>query len=334
MPLVIPARYRRARAGRYHANVSIVPANVFRFITQSIADRFRETVSGSRSGTPGWALDMAEGTDEGLFGPNSAVWEVHGSVSTLVGGIRALLLQAAHPAALAGVAEHSRYESDPLGRLAGTTRWLTVTTFGATEVVAREAARVNAMHAHVAGRFADKTGEQRPYAARDPRFLLWVHCAFTDSFLKAHQGLGFPLARGGDRYVAEWSRSALPLGLTSAPMSVAELERTLQDFRDRDLVGTEVTRRVVRFILNPPFGRLARVFYRVLANAAIATLDEQDLRLLGLKKKGRVWLTLAHGSLRILSAILGHQSPSQRIARDRIARVRAETTRGRPAGTL
>ena len=300
-----------------------MPDNLFRFITRPIADRFRETVSGSRSGTPGWALDMAEGADEGLFGPDSAVWEVHGSVSTLVGGIRSLLLQAAHPAALAGVAEHSRYESDPLGRLAGTTRWLTVTTFGATEVVAKEAARVNAMHAHVAGRFADKTGVERPYAARDPRFLLWVHCAFTDSFLKAHLGLGFPLMRGGDRYVAEWSRSAVPLGLTSAPMSVAELERALQDFRDRDLTGTDVTRRVVRVILSPPFGRLAMVFYRVLANAAIATLDEPDRRLLGLKKKGRVWLALASVGLRILSAILGHQSPSQRIARNRIARLRA-----------
>src|SRR6188474_409724 len=118
--------------------------SLFRRITQPIADRFRKTVSGSADGTPPWAKAMSEGDDEGLFGPESAVWEVHGSVSTLVGGIRALLLQAAHPAALTGVMDHSRYEADPLGRLAGTTRWLTVTTFGATEVVAREAARVNA----------------------------------------------------------------------------------------------------------------------------------------------------------------------------------------------
>lgn len=46
-----------------------------------------------------------------------------------------------------------KYESDPLGRLAGTTRWLTVTTFAATEVIEREAARVNAMHDHVKGEF-------------------------------------------------------------------------------------------------------------------------------------------------------------------------------------
>ena len=71
-------------------------------LTKPLADRFRLTVSGSKDGTPDWAKRMADGDDEGLFGPDSAVWEVHGSVSTLVGGIRALLLQAAHPAALTG----------------------------------------------------------------------------------------------------------------------------------------------------------------------------------------------------------------------------------------
>ena len=301
----------------------IVRVSFLRFITTPIANRFRQTVSGATDGVPPWARAMAEGSDEGLFGPDSAVWEVHGSVSTLVGGVRALLLQAAHPAALTGVTEHSRYESDPLGRLAGTTRWLTVTTFGATEVVAREAARVNGMHAKVTGEFGDRSGQARPYAARDPRFLLWVHCAFTDSFLKAHQRLGFPLQRGADRYVAEWSRSAVPLGLTTSPKSVAELESTLQDFRDRDLVATETTRRVVRFILHPPFGRAGLVFYRILANAAIATLDEQDRRLLGLPKKSGLWLRAAYYGLRALSAILGHESPSQTLAKERIARVRA-----------
>ena len=295
-------------------------------IATPITDRFRETVSGSKSGTPDWALEMALGTDEGLFGPESAVWEIHGSLSTLVGGIRALLLQAAHPAALAGVAEHSRYESDPLGRLAGTTRWLTVTTFGSTEVVNREAARVNTIHARVTGRYLNRSGHTHDYAARDTRFLLWVHCAFTDSFLKAHQALGFPLTRGADRYVSEWRRSAELLGLTGSPASAAELERELQRFRDNDLVATETTRRVIRFILHPPFSRGALVFYRVLANAAIATLDENDLRLLGLRKKHRGWLRLAFVGLVALRAMLGDESPSQRLARDRIARLQATST--------
>jgi uncharacterized protein (DUF2236 family) len=297
--------------------------SLFAALTRPIADRFRVAVSGSPDGAPDWARRMLEGDDEGLFGEESAVWDVHGSLSTLVGGVRALLLQAAHPAALAGVADHSRYQSDPIGRLVGTTRWLVVTTFGATSVVAQEAARVNAMHARVSGTFDDQAGASRPYAARDPRFLLWVHCAFTDSFLKAHQALGFPIRHGADRYVAEWSRSAVPLGLTSAPMSVRALEDTLQDFREHDLVASDTTRKVVGFILNPPFGRAATMFYRVLANAAIATLDPQDLQLLGLQPRSRRWLSAARMGLRVLGAILGPESPSQQFARQRIARIRS-----------
>ena len=97
-------------------------------LTKPIADKFRENVSGSKDGRPDWVNTIAVGSGPGLFGPGSAVWQVHGCIATLVGGVRALLLQAAHPAPLSGVAEHSRYESDPLGRLAGTTRWLTVTS--------------------------------------------------------------------------------------------------------------------------------------------------------------------------------------------------------------
>jgi hypothetical protein len=146
-------------------------------LSRPIANRFRVAVSGSPDGLPEWAKRMAEGDDEGLFGPESAVWTVHGSVSTLVGGIRALLLQAAHPGVLAGVSEHSRYDVDPLGRLAGTTRWLVTTTFGATSVVLRDAARVNGMHRSVNGTYETRGGATAPYAARDPKLLLWVQRA-------------------------------------------------------------------------------------------------------------------------------------------------------------
>src|SRR5690606_17829936 len=55
--------------------------------------------------------------DPGLFGPGSASWFVLDDISALVGGISSLYLQTLHPLAMAGVAEHSDYESDPRGRL-------------------------------------------------------------------------------------------------------------------------------------------------------------------------------------------------------------------------
>jgi uncharacterized protein (DUF2236 family) len=289
-------------------------------LTKPLADKFRVIVSGSKDGRPDWVNTIAIGSGPGLFGPGSAVWQVHGCIATLVGGVRALLLQAAHPAPLSGVAEHSRYESDPLGRLAGTTRWLTVTTFAATEVIEKEAARVNAMHEQVRGDFRNKQGVEQSYKAKDPRFLLWVHCAFTDSFLKAHQALGYPIDQGADAYVGQWSKSAIPLGLTKAPMSVAELEAALDDFRANDLATVARTAEVVRFILNPPFKGAGNFFYKIISNAAIATLDQHELTLLGLEKRSKIWLKISRVALEAFLAILGPEAPAVQVARERVAK--------------
>ena len=282
------------------------------------ADAFRKTVSGDPTGAPQWAQQMAVGNDVGLFGPDSAVWEVHGCISTLVGGIRALLMQAAHPAALTGVAEHSQYDTDPLGRLERTTRWLTITTFGSTEAIEREARRVNELHSHVKGEYPAKGGKVQTYSAQDSRHLLWVHCAFTDSFLRAQLELGYPIARGADRYVQEWSKSAAPLGLSSAPQSVLELEQTFAGFVSNEVATIAMTPPIVKLILTPPFSKGGLFFYRILANAAIATIDEPFLTVLGLKKRSKVWLRVSRKLLDFLSYMLGHESPSQKIARARI----------------
>jgi uncharacterized protein (DUF2236 family) len=282
------------------------------------ADAFRKTVSGDPSGAPAWSQQMAIGNDVGLFGPESAVWQVHGCIATLVGGIRALLMQAAHPAALTGVAEHSAYDTDPLGRLERTTRWLTITSFGSTEAIEIEARRVRQMHTRVEGDFEQRSGEHARYSASDPRYLLWVHCAFTDSFLRAHQELGYPLPQGADRYVREWAKSAQPLGLDTAPQSEAELVNVMDNFAQNEVVTIAMTPPIVGFILKPPFSRGGLFFYRILANAAIATIDEPFLSVLGLKPRSKSWLKLSKVLLDLLSYMLGHESPSQKIARKRI----------------
>jgi uncharacterized protein (DUF2236 family) len=289
------------------------------------ADSFRKTVSGDATGAPAWAQQMAIGDDVGYFGPDSAVWKVHGSVSTLVGGIRALLMQAAHPAALTGVAEHSQYDTDPLGRLERTTRWLTITSFGSTQAIEREAQRVNEIHKRVVGDYPDKRNEFHSYQASDPRFLLWVHCAFTESFLRTYEELGYDQTQIGDRYIAEWSKSAIPLGLNTAPLSKDELAQTLATFAKVEVARIAMTPPIVKFILRPPFSRGGLFFYRILCNAAISTIDEPFRSVLGLKEKSKLWLKISRVLLDILSYMLGHESPSQKIARERIKRIQLGT---------
>ena len=286
---------------------------------EKIASAFRKAVSGDPKGLPAWAGEMAIGSDAGFYGPSSDVWKVHGSLATLVGGVRALLMQAAYPAALAGVSQHSAYDTDPLGRLERTTRWLTITSFGSTEAIAKEARRVNALHSHVSGEYVDQSDQRHSYHAAQERHLLWVHCAFTDSFLRAYRELGRDSDRSVPRYVAEWSRSAGPLGLANAPQSDQELAQVLDDFLNNEIGEIEPTRKIVHFIIHPPFSKAAMPFYRVLCNAAISTLDPRVLSALCLKRKSRVWLKIVAPMLRILQMLLGNESPSQSIARKRIA---------------
>lgn len=283
------------------------------------ADAFRRAVSGDPKGLPTWANEMAIGSDAGFYGPDSDVWKVHGDLSTLVGGVRALLMQAAYPAALAGVSQHSAYDTDPLGRLERTTRWLTITSFGSTEAIAKEARRVNALHSHVQGEYIDPEQKRQSYQASQSRHLLWVHCAFTDSFLTAYRELGREGDRSVSRYVGEWAKSGEPLGLFDAPKSDDELAQVLDEFLNNEIGQIEATKRIVHFIIHPPFSKAAMPFYRTLCNAAISTLDPRVLKALGLEEKSRNWLTIVKPLLRTLQLVLGNESPSQTIARQRIA---------------
>ena len=56
---------------------------------------------------------MDESDYDGLFPPDSVTWRVHGDPLLWVAGLRALLLQAVHPAAMAGVLQHSDFRADP-----------------------------------------------------------------------------------------------------------------------------------------------------------------------------------------------------------------------------
>uniref|UniRef100_UPI003704D08F oxygenase MpaB family protein n=1 Tax=Vibrio cidicii TaxID=1763883 RepID=UPI003704D08F len=131
---------------------------------------------------------------------------------TLVAGVRALLLQALHPGALAGVRDHSRYREDPLGRLAGTIQWIHTVTFGSRGQAIAGSDLVKTLHERVRGSYVYGRGVTRPYTANDPDLAEWVHLAFTDAFLTAHERWGSPIPGGADGYVSEWATAAELMG--------------------------------------------------------------------------------------------------------------------------
>ena len=291
-------------------------------LQESLSKRFRRLLSGDPDGVPPWLDVIAAGDEPGLYLPTDAPWIVHADFGTLVGGIRALLMQALHPGSLTGVANHSRYEQDALGRLAGTIRWLTVTTFGSHAAVAGEAQRVNRMHKRVTGEYTTSTGERRPYKAADPDLLLWVHIAFMESFLRCHQMFAWrDIPGGADAYVRLWAKSVEPIGLTSAPMNESQLISEIERYK-RELVATEKTLDVVKFIKRPPLPVLARPVYWLLFEAAVVSLPIEFRALLGLKAKPR-WIIqpLTRGVLRFIRLAIGPESPIEDGAIERLRRI-------------
>ncbi len=298
-------------------------------LQEALSKKFRRLLSGDPNGVPPWLDVIAAGDEAGFFLPTDAPWVVHADFGTLVGGIRALLMQALHPGSLTGVKNHSRYESDPLGRLAGTIRWLTITTFGSKTAVANEAGRVNRLHTRVTGEYTKGTGQTVPYKAADQDLLLWVHIAFMESFLVAHQmyaSRAIPtggFATGADNYVSQWSVSVEPLGLTKCPMSEQEMQDAISFIHAQGLLAaTADTAQVVEFIRNPPLPTLAKPIYRLLFDAAVVSLRPEFRQMLGLKAKP-VWLIkpLARGVLRFMRTAIGPESPIEDGAKARLKRI-------------
>ena len=291
----------------------------------TVAAGFRRIVSGDPTGAPDWVRSMADGDDAGYFGPGSAAWTVHGGLPTLVGGVRALLMQALHPGALAGVRQHSRYREDAFGRLAGTTQWLTVVTFGDRAAADRECARVRGMHRRVSGTYPTPEGP-RPYSASDPDLLRWVHIAFTDSFLATHLVWGNEIPGGPDAYVREWALAGELVGVVDPPRSVAELRDQIADFGPQ-LRGDAATRETVDFIRNIPFPVAARPAYAVLFAGAVATMEPEHRALLRLPSVPMAVAKPAVGALLAgLQVMLGPSSPSQRAAMERLERLQHAPT--------
>ncbi|RQR51413.1 DUF2236 domain-containing protein [Burkholderia sp. Bp9125] len=208
------------------------------------------------TGGGGPSLDFSSPPgDPGLFGPDAVCWRVHADfASMMTGGIAALLLQALHPLALAGVWDHSSFRTDILGRLRRTATFISGTTFGNRADALALIERVKTIHAKVSGVAPDG----RPYRADDPALLTWVHVAEVSSFLAAHLRYVNPAlpAELQDRYYAETARIAEMLGAQDVPRSRAEIAAYLTRMRPELEAGPR-TFEVMRILLNAPVARPA-----------------------------------------------------------------------------
>ena len=217
--------------------------------------------------------------DPGLFGPDSITWRVVGDSAAFVGGIRALLIQAAHPEVVAGVSEHSTYREDPLGRLSRTSSYVTATSYGAMPEVEAAIGAVRQAHRPVKG----TSHRGQAYSAGHPAMAAWVHNVLVDSFLIAYQYYGpKPLTVSeADQFVAEQTKLGALLGSNPLPETADELHDWVTNHPD--LAASPAMEETIRFLRNP--GGLTastRAGYWALLDASVATVPGNLRDLLGI----------------------------------------------------
>lgn len=218
--------------------------------------------------------------DPGLFGPDSVSWRIHGDfTSMLIGGVSALLLQALHPLALAGVWDHSNFRDDLLGRLRRTGQFVSGTTFASSKDAEWLIDKVKRVHLQVTGTAPDG----RPYAASDPDLLTWVHVAEVHSFLQAHLRYLDPHLSPADqdRYYGEIALVAERLGARDVPRNRAEIDAYLAAMRGQ-LLCDERSREILRILLAAPApSRLAVPVGQLFLQAGIDLLPDWAQTMLG-----------------------------------------------------
>lgn len=218
--------------------------------------------------------------DPGLFGPDSVTWSVIGDVATFAGGIRALLVQAAHQEVAAGVADHSRYRDDPLGRLSRTSAYVTATAFGAMPEVEHAVDLVRRAHRPVRG----KSHRDRAYSANHPAQAAWVHNVLTESFLTTHLLFGKRRlsAEEADQFVLEQTAVGRLLGSDPLPETAREITAWVVDHPD---IGVSPGMDgAIDFLKSPPLPFKVKIGYWVLYQAAAATIPQKIRKVLGIRR--------------------------------------------------
>jgi uncharacterized protein (DUF2236 family) len=194
---------------------------------------------------------------ERFFAPDSAIWRVDREMALLLGGGRALLMQIAHPKVAAGVADHSGFLTDPLGRLVRTMETMWSIVFDDRSRAEASLDRLAGVHRQVQGavRQPDVLPPGTRYRAQDPDLLLWVHATLVDSALVTYRRFVKPLS--GDverRYYEETKRLGILLGVPGAklPGTLAEFSAYMGAMIESEEIAVGATARALsEAILHP-----------------------------------------------------------------------------------
>ena len=237
-----------------------------------INELIRKTVRGLVGGSGPPVAFLTPKGDRGLFGPESIAWKVHADfISMMIGGISSLIMQALHPQALAGVWDHSTFREDLKGRLGRTAFFIAATTYGPVEMADKAIERVNQIHTKITG--FDEFG--KPYSARDPHLLAWVHLTETRSFMRSfeeHRKEKIS-AQEKDQYFFEMKYLGERMGALDLPVTYAGTEKAIENYIP-DLYFGERARSIVQLLENFPSNLATRPIIKLMSRAGFLNLPD------------------------------------------------------------
>lgn len=221
-------------------------------------------------------------TGAGGFTPDSTIWKVSREWVLMLGGGRALLLQAAHPLALAGVMDHSSYEAGPWKRLERTMHAVWTAVYGEPDEAEEVGRRVRAIHARVNGRLRNAMGPfpaGTPYDARDPELLMWVHATIVDTALLMYRTYVGPLsAAEREGYYQDMKALARLFGTPdeAIPETYGDFVAWWRSMLESEVICvTPEAREVAATVLKPPLPALARPAWEVVKFATAGFLPAE-----------------------------------------------------------
>jgi uncharacterized protein (DUF2236 family) len=249
--------------------------------------------------------------DPGLFGPDSAIWKVHGDVSGVVGGVSGLLLGTLNEPVTHGTNRFSDYTQDPIKRLGFTASFVMGVTYGSTPVAEKLIDTVRTMHKRVHGTMPDG----RTFSATSSADIIWTGATQAYAIARAHRRYHPEPLRGAemDQYFAEYAVISEKLGAADPPRSVADIEDYLATMRPRLTVSEEVLE-AVRF-LRAPYGSdpMTKAGSLVVNRAATDLLPDWAKTLLGLRPRTPVSPLAARAAAYALTRVLRYGVRHRRI---------------------
>lgn len=202
---------------------------------------------------------MTTSAPSGYFTPDRPIWWISREWALMLGGGRALLMQACHPLAVAGFAEHSDYEADPWGRLARTMSVVWACVYGTHEEADRAIAGVRGMHARVNGKTSEQMGPfpaGTRYSAEDPELLMWIHSTLIDTALLMYRTYVGRLSEAdAEGYYQDMRKLGELFGIPAgeAPKDLAGFyEYKHRMLAGGDLCVTPIARNLCSVVLEPP----------------------------------------------------------------------------------